>query len=148
MSGNHNVQKKAMAWSKKNEPPNWMKLYGLMSNIAHSRLEGVAGNLVVDDNPIGDAFRQYLQSSEETVQSLIIEKNEAIFLCLINALSATDKIGATMFGNKNFPIFPTDPEYVCYFKTSDLEDFDDFLRKHVEIDSKTSLWGSKILKLK
>jgi hypothetical protein len=41
-NGKADLNKDAMPWAKKHAPQNWMRLYGYLSNVAHSKKEGVS----------------------------------------------------------------------------------------------------------
>src|SRR4030066_607105 len=123
-AGKDSLQKDAMAWAKSQSLENWMMLYGMLSKIAHSRLEGTAG-YVLDTNPIGEAFRKSMPSSTRPFSTLTDE----LLAAVCYALRAVDPFAIGILGHINIGIFPADKQAIRYVDSADLLKFQNFLAK-------------------
>ncbi len=115
----------AIKWAKDNSLPNWVRLYSLLSNIAHQRQEGIGGS-IFDENKIGDAIRYMLPSSKPK-PSLT---NEALTLVLFGVI-ATDPIAASILSSQDFPQHQNDEKIKESVDTEDLMSFTYFLQSFV-----------------
>lgn len=115
----------AIKWAKDNSLPNWVRLYSLLSNIAHQRQEGIGGS-IFDENKIGDAIRYMLPSSKPK-PSLT---NEALTLVLFGVI-ATDPIAASILSSQDFPQHQNDEKIKESVDTEDLMNFTYFLQNFV-----------------
>jgi hypothetical protein len=115
----------AIKWAKDNSLPNWVRLYSLLSNIAHQRQEGIGGS-IFDENKIGDAIRYMLPSSKPK-PSLT---NEALTLVLFGVI-ATDPIAASILSSQDFPQHQNDEKIKESVDTEDLISFTYFLQNFV-----------------
>jgi hypothetical protein len=108
------------------EATKWVRLYSLLSNIAHQRQEGIGGS-IFDENKIGDAIRYMLPSSKPK-RSLI---NEALTLVLFGIM-ATDPIAASILSSQDFPQYKNDGKIKESVDAEDLMSFTYFLQSFVE----------------
>jgi hypothetical protein len=77
-----------------------MHLYGLLSNIVHSKKEGVA-NHIYEENAIGDAFL-YMLPHTKTNEGM----TEETLSLICYTLGAIDPIAAKVLNVLDFPAFP------------------------------------------
>ncbi len=123
-SGKPGLQKQAMRWAKEQQLENWMMVYGLLSKVAHSGIEGSAGHLL-EENPIGDAFRLDLTPSPERGAAMSSE----LLAGIVYALAAVDPILCQIIQYKSLSAFPSDTDASTYLRRSDLVEFQDFLQR-------------------
>jgi len=123
-AGRGGLQKKAMTWAKQQSLENWMMLYSLLSNVAHSRLEGPAGHLL-DQTSIGAAFRLDLTPSPEDGADM----TDVLLAGIVYALLALDPIVADIVDYKSLAVFPVDPDSLVYLSRDDFIEFRDFLQE-------------------
>lgn len=127
VAGHGNLQKKAMAWAKAETPENWMILYGIFSNVAHSKIIGPAGH-IFSDNEIGIAFRQDLSPDPEKGADFA----EILIAGALYSIASLDPFTSTILGPDKFVPFLNDPEIVNYVRREDLEEFLAFAQSWVE----------------
>lgn len=123
-SGKRNLQKEAMRWAKGQALENWMRLYGLMSNVAHSRPVGPAGHLLAE-NPIGEAFRSDLTPTPEDGADMTAE----LLAGVAYALAAADPIACEIIDYKSLDPFPSDKDSLAYLSKEDVLEFGGFLQR-------------------
>jgi hypothetical protein len=120
--GKSNFQKDAMKWAKSHAPKNWMHLHSYLSNIAHSRPEGVASH-IFERNEIGEAFRYILPSSKKP--SDITE----VFLGLtFYALIALDPIASEILECEDLKEVMKNCNSIKGMNQSDWQEFYNFLQ--------------------
>jgi len=119
-----NLQKKAMAWAKQQPLENWMRLYGVLSNVAHSRLEGPAAHLLAE-NAIGEAFRLDLTPTPESGADMTAE----LLAFVVYALLAVEPIASEIMEYRSLAVFPSDTDSLLYLRREDLVDLRDFLQR-------------------
>src|SRR5574341_573277 len=124
-SGKADLNKEAMQWDKKHAPKNWMRLYGYLSNIAHSKKEGTASH-VFEENAIGEAFLYMLPHSKpnEGMADLVL-------LMICYTLGAIDPITLKVLNLNDFQAFPNDESIDKYVSKSDLLRLKNFLSQMI-----------------
>jgi hypothetical protein len=127
------LYKKANAWAKieweKDQTTKvWNKLYGQMSKVAHSNIEGTAGHIAADNNAIGKAFREFIKpkDSEE------IDFYEAALIGLLFALRIADQIASKMFDDKEFVPVLEDKDCLKYLSLQDIKHSAEIFQKWVD----------------
>lgn len=124
-AGKLNLPDEALKWAKGNNSPNWIRLYSLLTNLAHQRRESIGGSLF-DENAIGDAIRYMLPSSKPN-PSLI---DEALAILWFGILS-TDLIAKVVLPSKEFPSYQEDANLRKYIDNNDIQIFEKFLQDFV-----------------
>lgn len=122
-AGKLKLPDEALNWAKQRNLPNWMRLYSLLSNLAHQRQEGVAGS-IFDENSIGDAIRYMLPSSKPT-PSLTDETLALLWF----GITATDSIAENVLFVKDFPVYSKDEDIKKHVGKNDLQSFEIFLAR-------------------
>jgi hypothetical protein len=122
-AGKVKLPDEALNWAKQSKLPNWMRLYSLLSNLAHQRQEGVAGG-IFDENSIGEAIRYMLPSSKPT-PSLTDETLALLWF----GITATDSIAENVLLVKDFPVYSKDEDIKKHVGKNDLQSFEIFLAR-------------------
>ena len=122
-AGKLKLPDEALNWAKQSNLPNWMRLYSILSNLAHQQQEGVAGS-IFDENGIGDAIRYMLPSSKPT-PSLTDETLALLWF----GITATDSIAESVLSLTDFPIYSKDEDIRKHVSKDDLQNFEIFLAK-------------------
>lgn len=120
-AGKLKLPDEALMWAKQSNLPNWMRLYSLLSNLAHQKQEGVAGS-IYDENSIGDAIRYMLPSSKPT-PSLTDETLALLWF----GITATDSIAGNVLSIKDFPVYSKDEDLKKHVSEDELQNFEIFL---------------------
>lgn len=118
---------KAMRWAKENSLENWMKLYSILSEVAHAQLHGEAG-YIFDNNKIGKAIRQSMYPTGREPEPI----TDILLAMTIYGLVATDPYISLIFGNKMYSTFPNDINYNSQFTIDDLAEFRNYLQRIVD----------------
>ncbi len=124
-NGKTDLNKDAMPWAKKHAPHNWMHLYSYLSNIAHSKREGIASH-IFEENAIGEAFLYMLPHTKENEG--MTEESLAL-ICY--AIGAIDPIAAKVLKLSEFHFFPVDVSISEYATKKDLLNFQRFLSEMI-----------------
>ena len=124
VAGVKSLEKEAMRWAKEQPLQNWMRLYGLLSNVAHSRMVGPAGHLLAE-NPIGEAFRSDLTPKPADGADMTAE----LLAGVAYALAAADPIACEIIDYKSLDPFPSDKDSLAYLSKEDVLEFGGFLQR-------------------
>lgn len=124
--GKSHFQKDAMKWAKSYAPQNWMHLHTYLSNVAHSRPEGVASH-IFERNEIGEAFRYILPSSKKPS-----DLTEVFLGLTFYALAALDPIASEILECEEFKEVIKNCGSIKGLNVSDWQDFRIFLQMMVE----------------
>jgi hypothetical protein len=119
-----NLQKKALNWAKQESLENWMFIYGRLSDVAHSKLEGTVGHLL-DFTFIGEAFRKNLQFTQDS----IIDSSHEILYLICYSLIALDTIVSKVLNDPAMKKIPEDRAILKYVQKNDLINLYHFLSK-------------------
>ena len=122
-----NLQKDAMTWAKDQAVENWMILYSMLSNIAHARMEGIAGYML-DTNLIGDALRKSMPELKKPITTI----SDELIAMVCYALFAIVPFSSDVLGQKNNSIFPDNERVMIYVEEDDLVYFQKFLVQMIE----------------
>lgn len=117
----------ALAWAKRESIENWMVLYGLLSNIAHSRVEAAAGH-IFDATAIGDAFREIPFGQPKPPP----EMTEVLLAVAVYSLIALDPLALALVNDTGTRPFPTDKALIAKVGIADTRDFLKFLQGLVQ----------------
>lgn len=116
-------------WEKDATTAKWNRLYGQMSKVSHSNIEGTAGHVVADQNAIGHAFRLYMKPEEEKDNASFFE---AGFIGLFFAIRVADLTAKTLFRDENFRPIPEDRDCLTYLPRADLDHSISVFQKWIE----------------
>ncbi|HEU0293827.1 MAG TPA: hypothetical protein VFR47_13890 [Anaerolineales bacterium] len=122
-AGKLKLPDEALNWAKQRNLPNWMRLYSLLSNLAHQKQESVAGS-IFDENSVGDAIRYMLPSSKPT-PSLTDETLALLWF----GVASTDAIAEHVLSSTNFPEYSKDEDLRKHVSKDDIQNFEIFLAK-------------------
>lgn len=122
--GRLSPSREAMVWMKAKPVSNWMSLYGILSKVTHSRIEGPAGN-IFDRTPIGRAFLESDQRPPEGRPDLADE----LLSMQVYSLMALDPLALSLLGDKTTPAFPNDPAMPSTMGLPDAREFLGFLQR-------------------
>lgn len=130
-NGDHKIQSDAMAWAKNNSLENWMRLYSALSNIAHPKIEGVAG-YILSENPFSSSFRLNMPPTETDSDGIDAE----VLAAVLYGVMAIDSIMADIIGNEHTPFLQPDRDLLQYISKNDLLEFKTFAEKLIEKHTK------------
>ena len=119
--------REALAWAKRKPLQNWMLLYGVLSNVAHSHVEGVAGD-IFDATTIGEAFREIPLAKPKPRPDMTAE----LLGFAVYALMALDPLGLSLIGEVAAQPIPNDPSMISIVGLSHAMDFKRFLESLVQ----------------
>ena len=122
-AGKLNLPDEALNWAKQSNLPNWMRLYSLLSSLAHQQRVGVAGS-IFDENSIGDAIRYMLPSSKPT-PSLTDETLALLWF----GITATDSIAESVLSTMDFQVYSKDEDIRKHVSKDELQNFEVFLAR-------------------
>jgi hypothetical protein len=114
----------AMSWAKKHSPENWMKLYSLLSKVAHPSIFGTSG-YILSKNLFSESFRLSMPPTEVDKEGIDAEIMSGIYY----GLSAVDPIAEKIVGPEYLPLLQPNPEILKHISLSDLREFSAFAKK-------------------
>jgi len=115
--------REALAWAKRESLQNWMVLYGILTDVAHSRLQGIAGH-VFDATPIGQAFREPTTPASKPPEDMAAE----LLALAVYALMALDPVAFSIINEETAMPVPGDPSIVSSLGLDDAKAFQAFLQ--------------------
>ncbi len=124
------IYKDALAWAKKKSLPNWMILYGTLSGIVHSDMEGPAGH-INNYTEIGSAFRQRTKKYPDGVNVI-----EELLGLTVYSLIALDPFALGLIQNFTAQPFSNDPNMAQNVGDQDFKEFIAFLQRIMTRDEK------------
>ena len=103
-------------WKKDQTAKVWNKLYGQMSKVAHSNIEGTAGHVVIDNNAIGEAFRENIKPNKNKD----VDYYEPVLIMLLYSIRLADQTSINLFSDQKFVPILEDKNLSTYLSTSDV----------------------------
>lgn len=104
-------------WEKDDTTKQWLFLYGQMSKLTHSNIEGTASHVLADRNSIGRAFRKYVKPEEANETDF----SEAGLIGLLFALRIADLTTARVLVDQKFKPILDDRDCLIYLSKDDWE---------------------------